>query len=354
MAQRLTPLQLVFGEARVYWKPVAMFAVLVVGVACSAQSIPQSTRVDAASASALASTPHNVWATASPPPAPSYAGMLAANDTIAYLMGGVYGSRYESLVFSYSATTNQWRAEASMPAAAGVGSTGAIGFGGAAADNGIVYVAGGENAEHMGGMSIFEAYHPVTKTWEALTAMPRPRTRLAAAALNGVLYVGGGQTQTSVLGILEAYNVATKSWSELAPMPTPRSSFALVVANSLLYAIGGNSGTPASPVPSAVVEAYNPATNAWSTLAPMPTPRWGLAASADGTMIYAIGGLTTGTTSSLHTVEGYDVATNQWITRLSLPRGRADFSAVTIAGKVYVPNGIDRHSGNSDLYVYTP
>jgi hypothetical protein len=50
-------------------------------------------------------------------------------------------------------------------------------------------------------------------------------------------------------------------------MPTARWLGASAVVNNLVYAIGGRSSANVSL---SVVEAYNPATDTWSTMAPMP------------------------------------------------------------------------------------
>ncbi len=61
-----------------------------------------------------------------------------------------------------------------------------------------------------------------------------------------------------------------------APMPTARQSFASTAVNGIIYAIGGlnSNGTLT------VNEAYDPATNSWSTKASMPTARLWVAAAA--------------------------------------------------------------------------
>ena len=56
-------------------------------------------------------------------------------------------------------------------------------------------------------------------------------------------------------------------------MPTARNHLAATKGpDNLIYAIGGVGG-------SNIVETYNPNTNKWSTVAPMPTARHGLAAA---------------------------------------------------------------------------
>src|SRR5437660_1625792 len=81
------------------------------------------------------------------------------------------------------------------------------------------------------------------------------------------------------------------SWSTVAPMPTARDALAAASGvDGRIYAIGGEDDN-VNLHSTSTVESYNPATNSWSTVAPMPTARELLAAAAgaDG-RIYAIAG----------------------------------------------------------------
>lgn len=90
------------------------------------------------------------------------------------------------------------------------------------------------------------------------------------------------------------------SWTTKAPMPTAREGLAAGVVNGILYAIGGDINLGHLKK----VEAYDPATNTWTTKAPMPTGRDFLAAGVVNGILYAVGGYKGGT-SYLNTVEAY-------------------------------------------------
>ncbi len=98
----------------------------------------------------------------------------------------------------------------------------------------------------------------------------------------------------------------------------------------------------------------------WTSRAPMPTPRYGLAGnvvnnSSGQPILYAIGGLDDNNTV-LGRVEAYNAVTNTWTRKASLPhpRGRTNGTAV-IAGKIYVSGGVSSSgSGTNSLYVYDP
>jgi N-acetylneuraminic acid mutarotase len=96
------------------------------------------------------------------------------------------------------------------------------------------------------------------------------------------------------------YDPATDAWKALAPLPTKRGSPVAAVVGDKIYVIGGAATLPGSEatalmptVPQAVlgtVEEYDPATNTWRARSPMPTPRNHAAAGAVNGKIYVIGG----------------------------------------------------------------
>jgi len=123
---------------------------------------------------------------------------------------------------------------------------------------------------------------------------------VANAASYNVYY---GKGTALYYGTVEAYNPATNTWTTKAPMPTPRQGHAVAVVNGRIYAIGGWGGWPDL----STVEVYDPATNTWATtvpvtpatiaantagkpLAPMPTARDDFGFSVVNGIIYAIGG----------------------------------------------------------------
>src|SRR5713101_7109348 len=66
-------------------------------------------------------------------------------------------------------------------------------------------------------------YDPALNTWAALTPSSLGRAYADAAVINGKLYVVGGCTNNSdcsfVTNALEVYDPGTNAWSTLAPMP---------------------------------------------------------------------------------------------------------------------------------------
>ncbi|MAG35304.1 MAG: hypothetical protein CL878_03520, partial [Dehalococcoidia bacterium] len=129
--------------------------------------------------------------------------------------------------------------------------------------------------------------------WTTKAAMPTARQMVAlVAAPKGKLFAIGGETgnATGQLSTVEAYDPATNTWTTgLAPMPTARRlEMAVLGSDGKIYAIGGS---PDGTAELALVEVYDPASDTWQTDVPMPTARQrGRSALGPDGKLYAVGG----------------------------------------------------------------
>ncbi len=174
-----------------------------------------------------------------------------------------------------------------------------------------------------------KVYDPETDSWSSLTPLPAPRTNLAAAALNGTLFVPGGYNE-DYLSTHEAYHVASDSWTSLAPLPQAVSGGVVEAVNGRVYHIGGN--TNGGYI--AANYEYNPGTDSWTTKAAAPG-NFAYAASTvlDG-KIYVAGGWE----SSSHFWR-YDPASDSWTTLASMNQGRQSPGLVAAGGYIYAFGG---------------
>ncbi|MGW7361892.1 Kelch repeat-containing protein [Streptomyces sp. NPDC054841] len=224
--------------------------------------------------------------------------------------------------------------------------------------NGCVYAIGGRTEPGGAVSAVVEVYSPFTNTWKTVSALPTARESLAAATapcprgvkgLRGTcVYAIGGDTsggdpaQTPSRKV-EAYSPATDTWATVPDLLTARAGLAATGAacppglgskNTCVYAIGGDTGDGTSPSPSNAVEVYNPATNLWSSVAPLPTARSFLGVAAapcpQGTRngcVYAVGGDDGSGDGVSDRVEAYSIVGNTWETLPSLPTPRSDLGA---------------------------
>lgn len=189
--------------------------------------------------------------------------------------------------------------------------------------------------------------------WTKLAPFPEPSEELLGAAANGKMYVFAGLAPGwKPRALVYEYDPASDKWNKKKPMALPSHHVALTDYNGKIYAFGGfvlpQSGPP-SWVPIDNAWEYDPATDAWKALAPMPTKRGSPVAAAVGDKIYVIGGVVPGPKEtavhparahySVGTVEEYDPATNTWRARSLMPTPRNHATTGVVNGKIYVVGG---------------
>src|SRR5438093_7279691 len=158
--------------------------------------------------------------------------------------------------------------------------------------------------------------------WTKLAPFPEPAEELLGASANGKLYVFCGLAPGwKPIGMVYEYDPGTDRWTKKNTMPLPAHHVSFTEYKGRIYAFGGfvlpQSG-PAAWVPIDNAWEYNPASDTWRALAPLPTKRGSPVAVATRDRIYVIGGGVTGPNqSAVHparphfsvgTVEEYDPA----------------------------------------------
>ena len=226
---------------------------------------------------------------------------------------------------------------------------------------GAVYETGSGQVQRAWYLDVVEIYDPDTGSWTTGTPLPTARSSAAVAAINGKIFVAGG-FNGEILGTLDIYDPVTDTWSRGADMPVARSDASAVAAGGKLYVIGGTDGVT-GPVPgpadhderpgpevfwgrndgwfgSNLLSVYDPATNTWSDLTPMPTARTGAAAGVINGKIHVAGG----SIGSRHvaTLEIYDIASGTWGTGPDMPTSRSECAASVVGVKLIVTGGIDK------------
>lgn len=129
--------------------------------------------------------------------------------------------------------------------------------------------------------------------WATLT--PVPTRFVFSIGVEGMSVASVGNEIIAALGfdagdtdITRIYDIASDTWSLGALAPGSSSEGAGTSHGGLFYNVGGRGAGFAA------LWSYNPTTDAWTVLTPMPTGRAGLAVAVVGNSIYAIGGRTSG------------------------------------------------------------
>ena len=232
----------------------------------------------------------------------------------------------------------------------------------AAALDGKIYVVGGFEKPSLSNVMSFaitpsvEVYDPVTDQWSSKAPLPVGLHHIGIGVSGGRLYVIGGYAQSALsvwnpVATVYAYDPASDSWTERASMPTARGALSVTEHDGKLYAVGGFD----RKANNAQVEVYDPARNEWTTAAPLPTPRDHLATATVAGKIYAIGGRTNGDYSrNLAITESYDPTIDRWKRVSDLPTARSGITAAAVGGKIYVFGGEGTVGTFNENEVYDP
>jgi len=232
-------------------------------------------------------------------------------------------------VVSQGASTG-WTLKAPMPTSRINASVAAV--------SGIVYVIGGAKDQTLQGLATVEAYDPVKDTWTTKAPLPTARYGAGVGVINGSIYViGGSQKGDSYTGAFEVYSPATNKWTTKTPIPTPKKGVVTAVLNNLLYVLGDFASFTASSADSAPgMEVFDPATDAWTQKAAIPTPRSNFSLAVINNLLYAFGGTGEG---PLTQMEAYDPQSNLWTPKAPMPAPRKGFAVGVINGILYVAGG---------------
>lgn len=224
-----------------------------------------------------------------------------------YAIGGFQGPFPDWIIkadtFVYDTTSNSWQKGTPLPEPQAEHV--------AAVVDERIHIIGGRIQDKSGrnhfdaflDTTLHNIYDPVNDTWTRGKPAPTARNSAGAAVIDGLIYVVGGRNNViqedgtqlqQNLGSLEVYDPKTDSWQTRTPMPEGLGGTAAAAVNGKLYVVGGEQWAPEKKV-FASAWVYDPATDAWARVSDMPTARHGLAAAeADGKLVTIGGGAKVG------------------------------------------------------------
>ena len=195
---------------------------------------------------------------------------------------------------------------------------------------------------------------PSPNRWADLAPLAGgPRQETAVVALNGEIVVIGGFDENGTIGTdVEAYNPTTNTWRSLAPLPVAAHHPNAVAFNGRIYLLGFLTGRFFNEDARSFV--YDPATNAWTPRASLPNgrARGSSVVVVVNDQIYVAGGLRL--QLAVPDFDRYDPATDTWQALPPLPRGMDHGMGGAIGQRVYVAGGrrvrIATHTDELNVY----
>lgn len=227
--------------------------------------------------------------------------------------------------------------------------------------NDDIYLAGGyiEQADGTGqtlGTNKVLKYDVNKNTWSSMPSLPAIRGAGALALLNGELHFFGGRA----IGVpLEKRDRATHwvlqlgktEWTPAAPLPEPRNHLGDATLGGKIYAIGGQTGNDKTSVAQSSVYVWQgkPGTRGtWTKVAPLPRGRQHISAATfvmDGRIIAAGGEYSHN--EHVTDVTAYNPLSNSWTKLTPLPQVRASGIADNIGNKIFYTTGAPRKADDS-------
>jgi serine/threonine-protein kinase PknK len=267
------------------------------------------------------------------PDAPTARLMMAwtvLNDKI-WIMGGLRNGVALQTTESYDPHTGTWQTGPPLPIP--------LHHAAAATYRGEVVVLGGATDQLSNASNKVFALRG--DNWVELPSLTHARAAPAAAVVGDKLVVVGGQNTKQLVPQTEVFDGS--SWKDAADMPTPREHLAAVSDGTYVYAIGGR--VLSADKNSAALERFDPASETWTKLVGMPTPRGSYGATYIDGRIVAVGGEEP--TRVLNVVEMYDIADGKWSTLPPMPTARHAEVVATVDNAVYCIGGANRptHEG---------
>jgi uncharacterized protein (TIGR03437 family) len=170
-----------------------------------------------------------------------------------------------------------------------------------------------------------------------MAPMPILNDNIYAAVEDNIVYVIGGFNPASGrLATALAYDPASNIWSTLAPLKVGKSESAVGLVGSTIIAAGGLTASGVT----ADNEGYNAATNSWEALAPVPTAGQAGCFGESAGLFYLAGGQNA--SQPLTVAQAYSVQTNTWAAGLApMPFATVTPGSAMVGGRLYCLGGAD-------------
>ncbi len=273
-----------------------------------------------------------------------------------WVLGGYPPGRLPTdLVQVYDAATGRWSLGPTLPQP--------IHHTMVAAVDGKLYVMGGEiEGASTGKPAVFVAntwvHDPAVGGWVARAPMPTARSGGGKAVIDGKIYVAGGRPPGG--SAFEVYDPSTDTWEKFPDLPTQRNHLAMVALNGKIIVAGGRFGPGAMAERTDVVEIYDPVTRRWTQGAPLPAPRGGITGAALGGCMFVFGGEgdmghVLGLTPTAY---GYDPRADRWTRLPDLPIAVHGLKGSAVIGdRIFLPGGaitVGGNTGTNAMQLYRP
>ena len=268
---------------------------------------------------------------------------LAEANGKLYVLGGYPPqqgpNRTKNTVQIYDIASDKWQLGPPLPQPNNHGM--------AAAVNGKIYMLGGQTTDDQNGATAVNTVYeldPAKGEWVEKAKMPTARSGGVAVAHAGKIYVAGGRVPRG--NDFAVYDPAADRWEVLPDLPSQRNHIAGAAINGRIHIVGGRLGNGLSPLKSTAHEVFDPQTRTWTTAAPMLSGRSGINGVMARGCFHVWGG--EGPTGMTPQHEYYDPRTNQWSSLRNMPIPiHGVVGSAFVDGLIWVTGGGTQVGGSS-------
>jgi non-specific serine/threonine protein kinase len=211
----------------------------------------------------------------------------------------------------------------------------------AAVLDGTLWVVGGLETESRASRKV-EGYDPIINGWKAAPNLPQPMHHEMVVNYKNELVVIGGWIQKggdpSAVTSDRVFALSGRRWVELPSLNRPRAAGAAAVVGDRIVVTGGQADGRLVDT-SEVFDGKH-----WRVAASIPTPREHLAAASDGEFLYAVGGRNLSPDENSAALERYDPSTDRWERLPDMPTPRGGLGAAVVGGHLFAVGG-ERSTG---------
>ena len=287
-------------------KPVLLYPTLVLAaVACGSEDGPTQPGTPAELSAAAAATAVNSWSNrAAYPGSSTFDGFVAvapnaAGHSIVYYLGGAPRTEAEAFdgkpVKAYNVATNTWTTKAAKVKVWFSNGAGKIGnriyFSGGLSDGGtfeheLFYTNAMWAYDYTNDRMIEKAGLPIVSA-EGVTGVIGDKLYVLPGFCSTIFFPEPGYCSKGSTRRFYRYDPATNGWVGRPWAPHFHYKGAAGVIQDKLYVVGGTN--PSTGVATADLDMYDPATNRWTTLAPIPTGGPAIGAVLSGKLFVIVG-----------------------------------------------------------------
>jgi N-acetylneuraminic acid mutarotase len=227
-------------------------------------------------------------------------------------------------------------------------------FPGAGRSKGLSFSIGnqgyyGSGAQSGGDTILFRKYDPKTDSWTALPSLPVNTLVTDAIGIGNFGYAGLGYSGGFPVRKMFRYDPSSNSWTSVSSYPVgPTTHTATCTLGGKAYLFGGL--IPNSPGAKDTCFSYDPISDNWAQLAPLPTARALACGFSVNGFCYATLGRTPGDSLS-KSIYQYNPVSNTWLRKSDYPGFAASSSGY---GHFVLNNEVYFCNDSSQLWRYTP